>query len=376
MIRPLVFGLALAAGVAGSADLARAQQPPQRTADQEAADRHFKTGVTRFNEGKFGEALDEFERAYKISPHPLVLYNIAGCLRELGRYGEAVKHYKRFLGEGVGKAPARRLADAQSELQGIYAIVTRVTVRSDPATGVSLLLDGAPLGTLPLDMPLILPPGDHKLTARAEGRAEVEQPLRLVAGKEATVELKLPAIAVVPGPKPGTGTGTGTAPGTGTPPPGPTVGTRPGPDTEIRVPVPPPVQPPPRRFAVNAGFGTNARRIAEADTGTATVGVALGLGSRLELGLDMTIVAYSVIPSVRLRLAGDMISLHAIAAAPISFNDGDEMETFVAGAAGLGLRLRLSAMPSLALRLESYAAFAGKNHGTTIPAFLGGELWF
>ena len=61
---------------------------------------------------------------------------------------------------------------------------------------------------------------------------------------------------------------------------------------------------------------------------------------------------------------------------PLSAQQGEEMERFVAGAVGLGLRLRLSALPSLALRLESYASFAGKAHGTTVPTFLGGELWF
>jgi hypothetical protein len=49
-------------------------------------------------------------------------------------------------------------------------------------------------------------------------------------------------------------------------------------------------------------------------------------------------------------------------------------ETFVAGAVGLGLRYR--ATPSLAFRLESLASFASKNHGTTLPTFIGGELWF
>ncbi len=77
-----------------------------------------------------------------------------------------------------------------------------------------------------------------------------------------------------------------------------------------------------------------------------------------------------------MRIAGEAIALPAVAAASISFNDGDDMETFFAGGAGLGLRFRLPAMPSLALRLESYAAFASGGHGTTIPTFLGGELWF
>jgi hypothetical protein len=49
-------------------------------------------------------------------------------------------------------------------------------------------------------------------------------------------------------------------------------------------------------------------------------------------------------------------------------------ETFVAGAVGLGLRARVT--PSLAFRVESFASYAGKTHGTTVPAFVGGELWF
>jgi hypothetical protein len=76
-------------------------------------------------------------------------------------------------------------------------------------------------------------------------------------------------------------------------------------------------------------------------------------------------------PSVRVRLVGDAFSVHAVAAMPIAF---DEMETFVTGAVGLGVRYH--ATPSLAFRLESLASFAGKTYGTTLPTFIGGELWF
>ncbi|HWU86497.1 MAG TPA: hypothetical protein VN253_04455, partial [Kofleriaceae bacterium] len=72
--------------------------------------------------------------------------------------------------------------------------------------------------------------------------------------------------------------------------------------------------------------------------------------------------------------AGDALSLHAIVAAPISLTDAGSMEAFVAGAIGFGLRFR--ATDTLALRLESYASFAGARHGATVPTFVGGELWF
>ncbi len=351
----LALALALTAGTAGTAGAQPAQRPPE----QEAADRHFKAGVARFKERKFAEALAEFQRANEIAPHPLVLYNIAGCYRELGQHGEAVKAYKKFLDEGIGRVPANRLAEAQTELAGIYAAVARVTVEVEPAAGAALFLDGQPLGALPLDMPLFLSPGTYKLAARAPGRADAEQEIRIAAGEAPTVKLSLPALAEEPVKLP----------------PGPAVGARTPPEGELRVPVPPPAVPRgPRRFAVGFGFGTNALRVGE--TGAPAVGLAVALGSRLELGVDATIVAYAVVPSLRVRLAGDAISLHAIAAAPIAFTDDGEMETFVAGAAGLGLRMRIAALPGLAVRLESYASFAGETHGTTIPTFLGGELWF
>src|SRR5512147_1583179 len=110
------------------------RKPPPTKPDEPAkheqaqADRYFKSGVQLFKEGKFSEALAEFTRAYEIAPHPLVLYNIAGCHRELSHYGEAVSFYERFLAEGKGQVPAARLTAAQTELDGILARIARVTV--------------------------------------------------------------------------------------------------------------------------------------------------------------------------------------------------------------------------------------------------------
>src|SRR4051812_46145435 len=98
---------------AGAADAApRARKPPSdkaapakpgaKTQEQKEADRHFKAGVALYKEAKYAEALAEFERAYEIAPHPLVLYNIAGCHRELSHYAEAVNYYRRFLAAGKG----------------------------------------------------------------------------------------------------------------------------------------------------------------------------------------------------------------------------------------------------------------------------------
>jgi hypothetical protein len=323
-----------------------AVKPEPKTAEQKEADRHFKSGVALFKEAKYTEALAEFERAYEIAPHPLVLYNIAGCHRELSHYGEAVTYYGRFLADGKGQVPAARLTAAQTELDAILARVARVTVTTAPAADdVALILDGAPLDK-PV-MPLILPPGEHRLVARAKGWNDAERTLRVASGDEVTVELALALVELPP-----------------TPPERPQV---------IQSVAPVRSGPPARRrFRLGAGFGTNVLRAA--DSGAPSLGLGAAIGSRLELGVDAVLVAYAAVPSVRVRLAGDALSLHVVAAAPIAFTDGPMSTTFMAGAIGLDVRYR--ATPGLAFCLESYASFAGATHGTTVPTFLRGELWF
>jgi len=324
-------------------------KPPAKTTEQKEAERHFQSGVALFKEAKYAEALAEFERAYEISPQPLVLYNIAGCHRELSHYSEAVAYYGRFLTEGKGKVKPARLTQAQAELDGILARIARVTVSVKPALhDITLIVDGTPLDKA--EMPLILPPGEHRVVVRAAGRQDSERSVRVASGDEIAVDLELaevPPPAVTPAPIASTSV-----------------------EHEAPVAVAAPMH---HRFALGAGVGANLVRFG--DGGVSTVGLAVALGSRLELGLAGVFTAYAAIPSVRVRLAGDAVSLHAIGAVPITFKNGQMTETFAAGAGGLGLRLR-PAGSNLALRVEAFVSVAGKGHGTTYPSFLGGELWF
>ncbi|HEX3473714.1 MAG TPA: tetratricopeptide repeat protein [Kofleriaceae bacterium] len=334
---------------------ARSAKAKHKSPKQKEADQRFKRGVALFNDNKYAEALAEFERAYELAPHPLVLYNIASCHRQMSHYAQAVNYYRRFLADGKGVVPAARLSAAQSELDATLLLIARVTVTVSPAIdGTQLLLDGAPLDTSA--MPLILPPGEHRLTARTPGRPDAERTVRVASGDEVAVELVLtqPPLAREP-------------PGE---PPGPTAAPTAMGVEATAAPAPP--RHPNRHFGIGAGFGTNLRLTH--DTGAPSLSLALPIGSRLELGADVVFVAYSVVPSARIRLAGETLALHAIVAAPISFKDGSTMATFFAG--GLGAGVRYQPAPSFAMRLEGYAAYAGKAHGWTIPAFLGGELWF
>jgi hypothetical protein len=318
---------------------------------QKEADRHFKSGVALYKDAKYAEALAEFERAYAIAPHPLVLYNIAGCHRELLHYAQAVTYYRRFLSDGAGKVPAARLSTAQTELDALLTLVGRVTVTITPATdGVTLAVDDKPLDRSA--MPLILAPGEHRLVARAPGRRDAEQAVQVAAGEALTVELALGELLVAAGNAP---------PGNG------------GTIEQVAPPRSSPLSSPSRRrLAVDAGFGMNLRRLG--NTGAPSIGLGAEIGSRVGVGIDLVLVAYAVVPSIRVRVAGDALSLHVVGAMPVAFPADSMSESFLAVAGGLGLRYRLT--PRVAFRAESYVSIASKDQGTTIPTFLGGELWF
>ena len=306
---------------------------------QKEADRHFKSGVALYREAKYSEALDEFERAYEIAPHPLVLFNIAECHRELLHYAEAVASYRQFLIDGNARVPAARVATAQTELDALLALIARVTVTIAPANEEAvLILDGRELDR-PV-MPLVLPPGEHRLIARAAGRRDAARSLTLSAGDAIAVRLELgelPRIAV---------------------------------QRVVTAPAPGP------SLALDAGFGMNLRRLGK--TGAPLVGLGAAIGSRFGVGVDFVLVAYAVVPSIRVRVIGDALSLHVIAAVPVALSSdssGDAMSgSFVTLAGGLAVRYR--ATPRLAVRLESYVSLAGADRDTAVPTFLGGELWF
>lgn len=340
---PFVALVAFAAPVAGAP-----RKPPRannasvkdQTPQEKDANRHFKSGVTLFGEQKFTEALAEFERAYELAPNPIVLYNMASCHRELSHYAEAVRLYNRFLSETEGKdGTAARLTAAKAELDDILSRIARVRIKV--ADGARITVDGEPLGTMPgLELPLILAPGEHKIGAQLAGKRDAEKTLRVASGDNITVELPLVDL----------------------------------PDKPVQtVERPRPVTPPAaKRFRFHAGFGTNLQQVK--DSGVPDLGLGVALGSRLEAGVDVMLVAYAVMPSLRLRLVGDRTSLHVIGALPVAFTDGPMSKTFVGGAGGLGVRLR--ATNSISLHLDVLASYAGATHGTTFPSMIGGDVWF
>lgn len=65
--------------------------------DTEIARRHFTRGTTLYDDGKYAEAIVEFEAAKKLKQSPALDYNIARCQDRQEHLREAIDAYERFL---------------------------------------------------------------------------------------------------------------------------------------------------------------------------------------------------------------------------------------------------------------------------------------
>lgn len=91
--------------------------PPSASAQQDAA-RLFELGLAWLEQHRFAEAVQAFELAYRLAPHPDVLYNIALVQLELARLDAAEASLRQLL-ESVPADDVARRSEAQRLLDSI-----------------------------------------------------------------------------------------------------------------------------------------------------------------------------------------------------------------------------------------------------------------
>lgn len=192
--------VALALAIAGLWPAVAASQggPPAPEAtrvDVGEARRHFRQGVTLFNEGELEAALMEFRTSHRLNPLPQVLYNIALVERGMHRYADAAATLRRYLAEGT-EEPAERRAEAEELAEEIEALVATVAIEAEPV-GADLFVDGALAGRMPLEGPLRLSTGRHELELRLDGYQTHRQSVEVYGGQRLDLEISLGALGPI-----------------------------------------------------------------------------------------------------------------------------------------------------------------------------------
>lgn len=188
--------IALAGALFASSAAAQPADSPERTA---AARALFEQGMAAVDAGDWATAADHLRRSLALRASPVVRFNLALALSELGRFVEASEHLRAVQREAPEGSDAARLASER--LAAIVPRMGRLRIDlSGPREGAEVRLDGAAVPEPLLGVEQPADPGVRRVTLhRTERGAEVELAAREVtvtSGSTARVSLEAPPLPV------------------------------------------------------------------------------------------------------------------------------------------------------------------------------------
>lgn len=153
-----------------------------------AARQRFQRGVELIRAGQWSEAIAELEAARDLRATPPVHFNLALAQRAVGRYRASVVSLRAFLRTVASTADPALISQAEQLLQDSSSAICRLEVSVEPITA-RVSVDGTPieLGAGPVE----LDPGEHTVTAVADGFANGERRVRLARGSNSVASLTL-----------------------------------------------------------------------------------------------------------------------------------------------------------------------------------------
>ena len=165
---------------------------PRRVRDALSGDAlgAFDRGSALFEDGDYGGARAEFERAFDLASEPRILYNVAVCDKMLRRYTRAIESLERSLQLGGKRLSAEYVTRTRETIAALSPYVSRMEIVADQA-GASVIIDGEPVGTTPLAAPLAIEVGEHLVSVRKSGFVDVPQKVRVTSGQVATATFSL-----------------------------------------------------------------------------------------------------------------------------------------------------------------------------------------
>lgn len=160
----------------------------QEATAQERAQAHFERATELYAEGRYQEALEEYQQAHELVPHPSALFNMARCYENLGEFPEALAHYRESL---AGTEDETERADIERRINTILQHPVRVFITSEPA-GAQVLVDAreAPEPS-PTPTAVELVPGPHRVILTAEGYQPAFVRIEVEVGQEDPVNIRL-----------------------------------------------------------------------------------------------------------------------------------------------------------------------------------------
>ncbi len=190
--RRILAALAMALPLLVGPNVASAQSD-----DRARARAAFGEGVKAYEAGQYPRALESFQEAYRLQPHPSVRVNMANCYERMGRAPEALSHFEGFLAEVGAGAPRAQRNEVRRAIERIRKQTGEVFVRVTPS-GAAITIDGQSTKTAPVLDAVRLNRGSHEFVVTKAGYEPVRRMVEVEGGGRA--ELRVDLVAIEPAP--------------------------------------------------------------------------------------------------------------------------------------------------------------------------------
>ena len=141
-----------------------------------------------------GGARRALEQAYRLAATPEVLFLLGRLAEAEGRTLEAHDLMRRFLIDPARLPDEAAVAEAQRVVKGARPASGQIVVLGAPGSLVSV--DDRLLGSVPLTQPLLVSPGEHRLSLQL-GSRRLESPVLIQAGRSFEVRFTKASGAVL-----------------------------------------------------------------------------------------------------------------------------------------------------------------------------------
>ncbi len=160
----------------------------------EVAKREYELGFKDFEQRRYRQALDHYQRSYDELARPRTTYNMALCQEALGNIADAIALYQKFLNEGESR-DAEFFEPAREKMRLLHAqIGGTIRIRSEPS-GAGVSVDGQLRGHTPLRLDLLA--GEHLVSVGRKGTRSSERKVDVRIGDNRVEEFPLDLVGHV-----------------------------------------------------------------------------------------------------------------------------------------------------------------------------------
>jgi hypothetical protein len=170
------------------------------SANPAVAEALYEEACNLMKQGKLDQACPKLKQSYDLDAGGGTLLELAECYEKQGKFASAWSSFKAAQVQAQRDGRPRRVDYAKKHVAAVEPKLSKITIEvpSDAnRPGLSVLLDGAELGSAAWNVGVPIDPGSHELTASAPNKTTYDRQFEIAASSASTT-LTIPKLEDAP----------------------------------------------------------------------------------------------------------------------------------------------------------------------------------